>query len=192
MPRPREFDEQQVLEKAMLLFWEKGYHATSFSDLVDYLGVSRASIYAVYGKKKQLFDKAFQHYRTKNSTIIRELFRTQNNIKEGFRTIFSTAIQEANQENHKGCFVVNVTSELLPNDDEMKSLLQENHTTFEQLFSDYIMEGVKDGQIPSTINSKSVAKMLFIFYNGLRLVTKVNADEAQLLASVDEMLSLLD
>ena len=121
------------------------------------------------------------------------MFKAQTNVKVGFRTLFLTAIQEANSETqYKGCFVVNTTTELLPSDQELKTLLQQHQATFEQIFSDYIAEGIKNGQIPSTTNTQAVAKLFFIFYNGLRIVTKVNADETQLLASVDEMLSLLD
>ena len=60
MPRTKNFDPAEVLEKAKNLFWEKGYYATSMQDLVDTLGINRASMYDTYGGKDQLFAKALE------------------------------------------------------------------------------------------------------------------------------------
>ena len=55
MPRPKEFDPQEVLDKAVDLFWRQGYEFTSIQDLVDHLGINRASLYETFGDKHQLF-----------------------------------------------------------------------------------------------------------------------------------------
>ena len=54
MPRVKQFNEDEVLNKAMELFWKKGYNATSMQDIVDYLGINRASLYSTFGGKKNL------------------------------------------------------------------------------------------------------------------------------------------
>ena len=59
MPRTKQFNEEEILKKAMELFWEKGFHATSIQDLVAHLGINRASLYDTFGGKEELFKKAF-------------------------------------------------------------------------------------------------------------------------------------
>ena len=63
MPRVKSFDEKEVLDKAIHLFWKQGYTATSIQDLVTHLGINRASLYDTFGDKEELFKKAFEQYR---------------------------------------------------------------------------------------------------------------------------------
>lgn len=60
--RPREFDMDQAVERALGLFWERGYEGTSMSDLTDALGITRASLYAAFGSKEGLFQRAMDRY----------------------------------------------------------------------------------------------------------------------------------
>ena len=66
MPRVKLFDQNEVLTKAMNLFWKQGYAATSVQDLVQHLGINRASLYDTFGDKDQLFKKSFELYRKQN------------------------------------------------------------------------------------------------------------------------------
>jgi TetR/AcrR family transcriptional repressor of nem operon len=70
MARTKDFDENEVLKKAVDIFWLKGYSATSMQDLVDGLGISRSSLYDTYGDKHTLFMKALESYQSVNSEIV--------------------------------------------------------------------------------------------------------------------------
>ena len=193
MPRGKSFDEQEILKKAMELFWKKGYYATSIQDLVDYLGINRASLYDTYGGKKELFHKAFQYYRTTNTQALRKFLNSYDDVKEGLRNLYRVAIEESSLDKDlKGCFVVNTTTELVPNDAGALQALCDNKSTLEQLFFDYLSAGVKKGQISEQKDLKVIVSILFTYYNGLRIITKVNIDEQELYSSVDTLLSLLD
>ena len=133
MPRVKLFDESEVLTKAMNLFWKQGYAATSVQDLVSHLGINRASLYDTFGDKEQLFKKSFELYRKNNIEGLKQFFDTQNNVREGFARLFENAIEEAiNDEDRKGCFVVNTTTELVPNDDSIAVTLEDNKSDFEK------------------------------------------------------------
>ncbi|WP_298518581.1 TetR/AcrR family transcriptional regulator [uncultured Kordia sp.] len=193
MPRVKKFNEEETLNKAMCLFWRNGFHATSMQDLVTYLGINRASIYDTYGGKKELFEKAFTHYRTSNRKQLQAFLESQENVKEGFRSLFEREISEAACDaDHKGCFVVNVTTELVPNDEEMLKVIQENKTFMTTTFEDFLKKGVDSGEISSTKNIKNIASLLHTFLNGLKVVSKTDANEERLVASVDTILTLLD
>ncbi len=108
MPRVKLFDQEQVLQKAIELFWKKGYYATSINDLVQHLGLSRSSLYDTFGDKHELFERAFEHYQKINSESLRQYLDSQDNVREGLRQLFEKAIDTALQDpDHKGCLMVN-------------------------------------------------------------------------------------
>jgi len=193
MPRVKLFDEEKVLERAMNLFWKKGYHATSIQDLVNNLGINRASLYDTYGGKKSLFKKSFSLYRANNINGVKKYLDSHVNIKIGFRNLFKMATQQSHSDkDNKGCFVVNSTIEFIPNEKEFSSLIKENKKQFEEIFLKYLLLGVERNQISDDKNLKAIATLLFTFYNGLQVVTKVDFDKAVFSNSIDSLLSILD
>lgn len=193
MPRTKQFDEKEVLNKAMELFWEKGFHATSIQDLVSHLGINRASLYDTFGGKEELFNTAFQHYRSTNSNFIQTLFESEKSVKKGFKKLFDKAIEETlTDTGRKGCFVVNTTTEMIPGDSSIHSVLMQNKEMAEQLFISYIQTGIDSGEIDASKNPKSIGRMLFTLYNGLRVVGKVDSNQRKLTEMIKAGLSVLD
>lgn len=193
MPRVKSFDEEIVLEKAMELFWKQGFHATSVQDLVHHLGINRASLYDTYGDKRRLFLMAFQRYMAKNRSFIQEFFDSQENVRQGLRTLFSRVIEQAKSEQEdKGCFVVNTTTELLPGDKELKALIKANNQQFKQLFEHFLAKGVAAGQIAPSKDLKSIALLLYTLQSGIRVLSKVELNEEEILRAVDAAIALLD
>lgn len=193
MPRVKLFDEKEVLTKAMNMFWKQGYAATSVQGLVKHLGINRASLYDTFGDKEQLFKKSFELYRKNNIEGIKQFFESQDNIREGFERLFQNAIQEAlNDDDRKGCFVVNTTTELIPNDDSLEVILQNNKEDFENIFFEYLQKAKNAAHITTNQDLRSIAALFFTIYNGLRVVSKVQPDEKKLRDSVQVALSLLD
>jgi len=193
MPRNKLFDQQEVLTKAMNLFWKQGYSATSIQDLVTHLGINRASIYDTFGDKEKLFLKAFENYRKANTEGIIQFFDNQNNVKEGFRQLFEMAIEDSvNDQEKKGCFVVNTTTELIPGDEKILKIIAENRKTFEAIFLNYLKSGEVKGQFKKSKDLPAIATLLFTLYNGLKVVSKVNSNKKELSNSIYQVLSLLD
>ena len=193
MPKVKLFDQQEILEKAMELFWKKGYHATSMQELVNHLGISRSSIYDTFGGKKQLFELTFQRYRATNLKGTTNFLQNQKNVKTGFRLLFEMGIKESiNDADNKGCFVINTTSELLPDDEAMQKVLKKNKTAFENVFYKFLLRGEQSGEIPKGKDLKAIASLLFTLYNGIKLIAKVQPNRKKLLAIVDTALLVLD
>lgn len=192
MPRIKLFDENEVLTKAMNLFWKQGYSATSVQDLVSHIGINRASLYDTFGDKEKLFKKAFELYRKQSIDKVCELFKNEPNVKEGFSRLFSEAINEAlNDKDRKGCFAVNNTTELVPNNESCLDILSNNRQNFESLFYEYLLRGQKKGQLTECKNLKALASFLFVIYNGILVVSKIQPNKKELTDSVNLALSLL-
>ncbi|MAX82346.1 MAG: TetR family transcriptional regulator [Crocinitomicaceae bacterium] len=193
MPRVKLFDENEVLTKAMHLFWKQGYSATSVQDLVTHLGINRASIYDTFGDKEKLFLRAFENYRKTNIKGVSDFFQSEPNVKRGLQKLFERAIDESIVDNDKkGCFVVNTTTELVPGDEKMLNLLVENKKAFEAILYEYLLKGETEGQIKKGKELKSIAVLLFTLYSGLKVVSKVQPNKKELTNSVALTLSLLD
>ena len=193
MPRVKQFNENEVLTRAMNLFWRNGYSATSVEDLVQYLGINRASLYSTFGDKEHLFKKSLALYRKNNTTGLKEFFKSESNVKEGFLKLFQMSIEESVQDkDQKGCFVVNTTTELIPGDETINAALEENKRIFTSLFYEYLKSGELQDQIRKGKDLQSIATLLFIIYNGLKVVSKIKPDKEELNASIEEALKLLD
>lgn len=192
MPRVKLFNEREVLNKAMNLFWKQGYSATSVQDLVSHLGINRASLYDTFGDKEKLFKKSLEHYRKINTEWLVQFFQSHDQVKEGLSKLFENAIDDAiNDEDKKGCFVANTTTELIPGDEIIHNLIDENKVKFESLFHDYLQKGKANGQFTTDQDLKSIATLLFTLFNGIKVVSKVNPNKKELTASIDLVLSML-
>lgn len=193
MPRVKLFKEEEVLTKAMMIFWKKGYHATSIQDMVDHLGINRASLYDTFGGKKKLFNSAFDHYRRTGNEGFKRSLDSQDGVKATLRMIFRKVIEEdVSDPDSKGCLVANTTTELLPHDLELQLVIIRHREDVEQIIYDFLLKGVQQGEISRKIDLKIMASLLYTLLTGLRVTGKTRPSQEGSLASVDAVLSLLD
>lgn len=192
MPRVKLFNENEVLTKAMNLFWKQGYSATSVQDLVSHLGINRASLYDTFGDKEQLFKKSFALYRKLNIEGLIQFFESRPNVKDGFSELFDIAIRESILDKEaKGCFVVNTTTELIPNDESLIKVIEQNKRDFENIFYEYLKKGKDKGQLKTSQDLKSLASLFFMLYTGIKVVSKISPQKQELKSSIDLALTLL-
>lgn len=117
MPRAKEFDPDIVLEKAMELFWTKGYEATSIKMLVAHMGINRFSLYSTFGDKHQLFVSATERYHQKIADAEIAILEAADDGLPSIRRYFTALIDRFTGEGGaKGCFMTNTTTELAPHD----------------------------------------------------------------------------
>src|SRR5271156_1610188 len=106
MARTKDFDENAVLNKAIQLFWYKGYNGTSMQDLVDGLGISRSSLYDTYTDKHTLFVKALESYQTAGANKIQEIINNSGSAKETIKKLLKLATTDLlDDKQQKGCFM---------------------------------------------------------------------------------------
>jgi len=194
MPRVKLFNEDEALSKAMELFWKKGYNATSIQDLVNYVGINRASLYDTFGGKKKLFDSAFEHYRNSNLDNMRNYFlNPQGNVKKTLRAFFRMVIVgNCSDSDKKGCLVVNTTTELIPADGKLQTILNEHKENIENVFYEFLSTGVQTREISENVNLRTMSNLLYTLLNGFSVLCKTHSSQKESLASVDAVLSILD
>ncbi|MGW9124984.1 TetR/AcrR family transcriptional regulator [Paenibacillus chitinolyticus] len=192
MGRIREFDEDQVLDAAMQLFWEKGYEATSLSDLTSRMGIQRPSIYSAFGGKKELFEAALRKYTMTRASLIRAKLQSNPSVKEGFRTFFEDVIVEEYAENpRKGCFCINTMVELAPHDEKFEILTREHQMYLAVIFEETIERGIQSGELEIGGNAKALSQALLISLIGLTVLIKSRPERSFIDNSIGMILTLL-
>ncbi|MCB1304221.1 MAG: TetR/AcrR family transcriptional regulator [Leptospiraceae bacterium] len=192
MPRLKEFDQKEALRKAMNLFWNRGYHATSMQDLVDTLGISRGSLYDTFGGKRELFDRALQQYRDFYFAQMEALLRSCPSAIDGLRQLFEGTLENAMRDpEHKGCFMVNATTELAASDDTIRTAMVENKRAVESLFLKTLKKGQETGEIDQDKNLRQTASLLFAFYNGFQVLARLQPERRELHSLVKGAMSIL-
>ncbi|OBZ13180.1 TetR/AcrR family transcriptional regulator [Bacillus sp. FJAT-26390] len=193
MARQREFDEQKALEAAMQLFWEKGYEATSLSDLTAKMGIQRPSIYSAFGDKKALFEAALRKYTQQHSSHIRTQLQKSSSVKEAFRSYFEGLVASAyEEERNRGCFCINTMVELAPHDAKFEILTREHQMYLAVLFQEAIERGIRSGELDSSTNAAALAQTLVVSLIGLTVLMKSNPDRSFAENSVALTLTLLE
>jgi len=180
MARTKEFNEDQALDKAIEIFWHKGYNGTSAQDLVNHLGLSRSSLYDTFGDKQKLFVKSLKRYQKQNLDSLNELFENAENIKTALTDIFKQAVIESLQDRiTKGCFMVNSAVELAMHDPEIAKIVHDNQKVVEDIFCNAVKKGQDLGQISDKQDARSLARFIFNNYSGIRVLARAGEKDKQ-------------
>lgn len=178
MARTKVFDERTVLDKAMNLFWQKGYNATSAQDLVDGLGISRSSLYDTYGDKHSLFVKALQQYRKERIDDTIKDAGTTEDVEAYIKSLFEfVKIEALKEDKAKGCFIVNSAVELAPIDVEIATIVNSIMSDFEDAVCKAIKRGQDTGIFTVQYSARSLARFIFNSLNGLRVTVKFDTSK---------------
>jgi len=181
MARKKEFDEDELLEKATNLFWRKGYNATSAQDLVDELKINRSSLYNTYSDKKTLFQKALKKYQEQQTQAMIDMLSKADDPEEAIKQVFDGLVRESNEDTMaKGCFMVNTAVEIAGQDEEIGALVHANNKSVEDALTAIIEKGQKKGQFSTKNTARAYARFLFGSINALRVIARSGADKSAL------------
>lgn len=173
MARTKLFDEDEVLDKAVCLFLNKGYNGTSMQDLVDGLGISRSSLYDTYVDKHTLYIKALERYQTAGSAKVCSIVNNDAPAKEKISHLLklytSNLLNDAPQ---KGCLLVNAELEMAPHDPLINEMICKNEQLLEDAFLRAIQKGQESGEISSKQDAKTLTRFFLTTGKGLRVSTQ--------------------
>jgi TetR/AcrR family transcriptional regulator, transcriptional repressor for nem operon len=185
MPRPREFDEQEVVARATDLFWRLGYHATSVRDLGDELELSPSSLYRTFGDKHTLFLRALDHYRATDSAEAEARLSGTGPSRDLLRAWLLWLATGGNDEQARGCFVVNTTTELGTADPEVQRRTEGAFEVQRQAIAAVLRRGRREGELPADLDVDAAVELLFTTVLGLRVRERAGHDPAHLASTID-------
>ncbi len=192
MARPRAFDEDTVLDRALNLFWHQGYEATSMQQLIDALGINRASLYDTFGDKYTLYRRVLDRYRLQNQEFVTKAFGQCKPARLILAELFDFAIADAITDSQcKGCFMINSTVELAPHDPDIAQIVRDNQCNFVGQLQRVIQRGQTEGDINPAHPAEDLALFVFNTYSGLKILAKTNPDETALRSVVAVTMGVL-
>ena len=192
MPWQKQYDEAEVLNRAMDAFWTRGYEATSIKDLVEATGIHRGSLYAAYEDKRALFIHALKHYDNEYRRDFLENVGRENKPRDAIVEVFRQVVQSAQAgKNRRGCLLVNAALELAPHDPEIGDFIKESLKAVETFFKERIEAAQQDGSISPATSAEKTAGALLGLLLGLRVLSRSCPDETTMNAIADQAEQLL-
>lgn len=192
MARPREFDTILALNKAMHVFWEKGYEATSLTDLTGAMEISKSSFYETFGNKHELYLSAIRHYGQTMIDRAVALLEGEGPALEAIEGMFDAFIDKTvGPEGRKGCMLSNCTVEMASRNGDAKAVVTECLSRLRQGFVKAVARGQAAGEISTTRDAESFGGYLMSSLSGMQVTAKANPDRRALKDIKEVVLSAL-
>ena len=193
MGRPREFDLNDTLERAMHVFWAKGYEATSLDDLCASTGLGRSSLYAAFGDKQSLYLSALERYESATVARITTALSNSKSPLDGIVAFIDRIIDDILAgPGRRGCFIGNCAAELARQDRTVAAHVRQSIERVQSTFRDALLQARDAGQLEKNVDIDALAAFLMSGIQGLRLVGKANPDRTVLKNIAKVMLRCLE
>ncbi|MFD5645580.1 TetR/AcrR family transcriptional regulator [Streptomyces anulatus] len=194
MARTKEFDPEAALQSALQLFWQRGYEATSMADLVEHLGIGRASIYATFGNKHELYLKALDRYsENRDSNLLHELSQPGAALP-AVRTAVRRFAAEAKPDAQSAQWGFNTTTapENGPPHPPAGPRGVGRSGARDKRVHSALTRAQAQGELPAERDPRALARMLLVLMQGLRIVGKASKGPGRVRDAAEQALSLLD
>jgi TetR/AcrR family transcriptional repressor of nem operon len=193
MGRPAEFDRDRVLDAAMQLFWRKGYEATSLTDLLNTMGLSKSSLYQAFGSKHELFESCIKRYR---DMLVADMQAALDSAESAHRFIeqifYDVAAETKSNVTRRGCLVMNTASEFSQRDPTIARRVSASTRAFSKVFATAVRQAQRDGEIPTDRDPAVLASYLVSSMTGLRTMVKAGASKRKVRDIARVILTALD
>ncbi|MCL7495930.1 TetR/AcrR family transcriptional regulator [Streptomyces sp. MCA2] len=179
--RPRSFDRETALEQAVRSFWERGYEATSISDLTRAMGIGAPSLYAAFGDKRALFDEVVaeygRHYGGFLSRAVAEEPTARRGVERGLR---EAAVEYTLPGRPRGCLVISAALNISPASSEVAAFLREKRLSNVREIADAIRADIASGELPPDTDAGALAAFVGAVIQGMSQGARDGAERTEL------------
>ncbi|MEQ9618509.1 MAG: TetR/AcrR family transcriptional regulator [Deltaproteobacteria bacterium] len=191
MGRPYEFDREETLSRAMDVFWEKGYKATSIDDLVNRMGIKRGSIYNTFGDKHSLFIAAVEYYGEAVTSEMIKVLESPGSPLKNIHKFFDRVVNSPQDRKIRGCLISNTVVELAPHDDKVAEVVKGILARIQSAFLNCLDRAVEKGELPEDTDTVVLSHFLATSTHGLIVTGKSASNPEQLKKVVNVILSTI-
>ena len=187
--RPREFDEDYVLDQIMQAFWEHGYEGTGLSDIMKVTGLKKGSLYAAFGSKRNMFNRALEHYESQIVDAACQTLRGDDTPQVRLSSFLNSPIENVFvRRDYRGCFLCNSTSGRLNAEADTCNLLARGFAKLESALKNLVVQA-----LPKLSDEKAtaLAGTLLTIYAGLAVTAKAAKDKQSLERTRDMALTMV-
>ncbi|MEV6126791.1 TetR/AcrR family transcriptional regulator [Streptomyces violaceusniger] len=193
MARRKEFDPEAALDAAMRLFWRNGYEGTSTSDLVDGLGIARASLYGTFGSQRGLYLAALDRFLSGAAAPSpADILASRTSALDAVRDLLETSAAAPKPGTPQGCFVVNAMVEHGDSDPEISRRLEGNRSRLETALFGALLRARAQGRLAPGVDPSAAAAMLASNNSGLKVLSCAGEGQRdRIIATVDTVMAML-
>jgi len=184
--RPRSFDREIALERAMQVFWRQGYEATSLNDLTAAMGINPPSLYAAFGDKEHLFLAAVERYENSGRGPARCVLEEEPTARAAVdRMLKETAIELAKTSQPKGCMLITAATNCSASSAHIQAALAERRAEQKLRIKERIARGVSSGELPRGTDAGALADFYTTVLTGMSMQARDGATRKALLATAE-------
>jgi len=192
MARNRNFDEQEILDKAIELFKVRGYRGTTPEELVNTLNISRSSLYNTFGDKHSLLLAALHRYHEKTVVSLQEIIANTHEPLTGIRLIFKLSIEGTYPGGMpQGCFLINSIIEFGPDEPAAVEIVKKSIDATRRALLHFVAHGKKTGQFSDSLDAETMADYLQNCINGIVVSAKAGMSQVACERMAESALILL-
>ena len=172
MVRPKEYTREKVLDDATRLFWQKGFHGTSLSELVAVTGLNRHSMYKEFGSKAGLFEECLANYFRKVASEQLNILEREPLGLSNIRDFFRNRIEQTCSKGYTCCLIVKTALEKELIDGNALERIRLHNEIFQSAFKACICAGIEKGEVPETADPDPLTDYLIHYLSGMNVVGK--------------------
>ena len=177
MARPREFDLDDVIDKAMHVFWAKGFHATSLDDICAATQLNRSSLYSVFSDKRALFLRTIDRYGEREAAHVLEALSRPVAVGSAITTFFADLVEQmVAGRGRRGCLIGNTAIEVAVHDSEIGTSVCRNLERVETAFRQGLAQAKARSEISEQSDIGALARYFVAGTQGLRLIGKTTSN----------------
>jgi AcrR family transcriptional regulator len=180
MPRPRTFDLDVAIDRALQLFWSKGYEGTTLEDLTDALGINRPSLYAAFGSKEELFRRALERYTEGPGAALAAALQADTAREVAFRVMRFYADAAGLPDVPRGCLLVQGALVCSDEGNSIQTALAERRHFMEGALAARLERAKREGDLPADAKPADLARYVYTVCHGLAVQSVGGATREQL------------
>ncbi|MEM8961331.1 MAG: TetR/AcrR family transcriptional regulator [Acidobacteriota bacterium] len=164
--RPKTFDRDEALERALEVFWQKGYAATAIGDLTSAMRIGRQSLYDTFGDKHELYLEALARYKEMRIRTTRDMLEAPGSPLANLRAFFAMWREEATEAT-SGCMMVNSSTEVGAVDDAAARIIEKALARLEELMREALERARDAGELSELASPRALARLIVTSANGI-------------------------
>lgn len=169
----KQFEPEVALQRAMEVFWARGYEAASLAELLKHMGISRKSMYDTFGNKQSLFLKALEHYAQTRLRSIREQLLASGSPLKNIEQLLQSWQKTHGKPGSVGCMLGTCAADFDTNNVEIAPVLRSYYNRLENIFYEAISQAQAVGELNPKADPRDLARMLLCTTQGIALIGRV-------------------
>ncbi len=190
--RPKIFDEQTVIDKAIDVFWTKGYESASAEELLKAMDIGKGSFYLSFkGGKKELFEKSLDQFSKKAAEKFKHDLEKSGDPVQFLKDFFLSMAETTKERQLKGCYLGNAIVEMSNIDNKTKNKAVRLLRQLEENFKNIIQEAQQQNLLKTKERPETLAQVLITLWNGINVTRRMHPEEKTLRRMIELQLQVL-